>query len=64
MAKLKKGMTVEISDYYYDKKYRNQVGKVVGVWIDNNAYATTTWVEVLLSDNKKIMLTRSMVIVK
>lgn len=64
MAKLKKGMTVEISDYYYDKKYRNQVGKVIGVWVDNNAYTTTTWVEVLLSDNKKIMLTRSMVIIK
>lgn len=64
MAKLKKGMIVEISDYYYDKKYRNQIGKVIGVWIDNNAYTTTTWVEVLLSDNKKITLTRSMLIVK
>lgn len=64
MAKLKKGMKVEISDYYYDKKYRNQVGKVIGVWVDNNAYTTTTWVEVLLSDNKKIMLTRSMIIIK
>lgn len=64
MAKLKKGMTVEISDYYYDKKYRNQVGKVIEVWVDNNAYTTTTWVEVLLSDNKKIMLTRSMIIIK